>query len=117
MKRILLTLLFILLPIVVSAQSRTLEYTYDTTPAEVATYTQQVFLDNVLLTGVPTCTLLGSTQTQCKFTLGTLTPGTHVIKVVATLGQQSAEGSMNYDPSKNPKNPINIKIVITITVP
>lgn len=122
MKRLALASLLVLLFAASAAAqtvTRTLQYEFATTPlAEVNTYVTTLKIDAAAATQIsPTCVAGTTPATSCSTPI-TLTSGTHTIVVtVFNTSGVSASGTLNYDPGSNPGTPINIKIVIKITVP
>ncbi len=121
MKKLSLLLsLFLIIPsITLGAQTQTLEYDYiATTPAVVATYTQQIKVNtSAFTTFTPTCVAVNA-NTHCTFALPA--PGVKsgdVITVAAVLGNNTATGTLTYNPGTTPTTPSNIKIIVIFSVP
>lgn len=123
MKRILITLVLLAIPVTVLAQgtsSKTLEYMYvGTSLSEVNTYNQVISVNNSVLTAAPTCVAKG-TDVVCSVPITTTPAGNNVISVTAIANGQAAETVLNYNPTapgpKQPNNP-RLKIVVIINVP
>lgn len=100
------------------APTATIVWDYDVNAAEVATYTQRVLVDNVQVTGNPTCTGVTATSTNCRMPIGTLTAGAHTIAVEATRNNVTALTQIsNLNIGTNaPRNPVNFRYQIRIDV-
>lgn len=82
-------------------------------------YVQIVRVDNVVITTPalkPTCTQAGP-DVDCFIPVGTLAPGPHSISVSAIQGNTEANTTINnLNLGAAPKNPINFRYQVNITV-
>lgn len=110
----------LLLPSLAYAQAptATVVWSYDVNAAEVATYTQRVYVDGNQVTGNPTCTGATATLTNCQMPIGTLAAGAHTIAVEATKDNVTARTQIsNLNIGTNaPRNPVNFRYQIQINV-
>lgn len=86
--------------------------------AEVTTYVQAVFVDNVRVTGNPICTGLTATSSRCTIGVGTLAPGPHSIAVEASLNNITARTQVNgiNIGTNAPANPVNFRYQLNLTI-
>ena len=115
-------LLLLQLPGTAQTTTRSLEWDYlDVTPAIVATWTQTVKVNNVVLALQPTCTAAG-VNTHCVIPLLTTLNATtnNVLSVTAADANESFEAIYNYNPStpdvSSPKLPANTTLKIKVVV-
>lgn len=88
-------------------------------PAEVATYTQTVTIDGVIVAPPITCVVRTgiATDTTCAVTIPVLATGSHVISVLAAKGGMTAELRVTgLNPANAPKSASGARIVVTVTV-
>lgn len=87
--------------------------------AETAQYQVAVFVDSNRITTAPTC-VQDATVVRCRVPVGSLlTPGRHNIAVEATLNNVTARTEINgleVGGANTPKNPVNFRYQINITV-
>lgn len=117
MKKILGILAILLLSSEAGAQTVSLAWDYDKVPTEVATYTQEVKIDNTVLTTAPVCVAKGTTATTCSVSAPSLATGSHTVSISATRASVTATTVITGIGGTNaPSNPSNHKVVITVTI-
>lgn len=86
--------------------------------AEVATYTQAVFVDNVRVIGNPVCVGTTATDTRCSIGVGQLAAGPHTVAVEATKDNITTRTQVtNLNIGANaPKNPSGFSYQINVTI-
>lgn len=102
---------------IVSAQTATLAWDYiGKSLTEVQTYVQEVKVDGVVNTAVPTCVTSGA-NVSCSVSAPTLATGLHTVSIGATKNGVTALTTITgIGGANNPINPSNPKVVITITI-
>jgi len=95
-----------------------LAWDYDTTLAEVQSYTQSITIDGNVLTTAPACVSAGTTKVTCSVPVPALATGSHNVIVSATRNGVTTEARINGLNIENsaPKVPVGSRVVITVTV-
>jgi len=119
MKKILLVALLLLIPALVEAQTTTtLGWDHiGATPAQVAIFNHVVKVDDVVVTGTPTCVANGA-NTACKFPVGVLANGSHTFNVSTLVDNVLRETVLTktFPLTGGNAQPTNPKFTITIIV-
>lgn len=100
------------------AQTSTATFQWDfvASLATVGTYQQEVRIDGVRQSAIPTCVERVPGETTCSIPV-TLSPGPHTLTVTAQANGVSATATLpNVDLSTSPR-PTHPRVVITVTVP
>lgn len=96
--------------------ANTLQWDYNAPLSEVQTYTQSVVVNGTTLTTPPNCVSAGTNLTTCNVVATFLSAGNN-ITISATKGSVTAATVITgLTTANSPKNGVNIKAVITVTV-
>jgi hypothetical protein len=122
-----LSILFLMLVLLVlgmaqahaQTQTNTIGWEYDVPTTEVATYQQQLSIDGIPATGAIQCvaTVANALRTACQLVVPALAAGQHTLSIAATRGGVTAETRISgLDLATAPRNPVNPRVTVTVTV-
>jgi len=119
MKKFLFTAFLFLIPTIANAQTTT-SLLWDhigATPAQTATFNHVIKVDDVVITGTPTCIVNGA-NTTCKFPVGVLANGSHTFNVSTLVDNVLRETILTktFPLTGGNAQPVNPKFTITIII-